>query len=143
MIRSASLALSLAAITGSVPAQCSTLTITGTGAPGTTLTAHLDGSSAHALAVLVVGSTQGVTPIDLGPLGTLTLGVEPQFFVPLGLTNAAGDLSRSTSVPDVVPDVPGLDLFGQAATLSCTLTSVPSIIWTLCASNVVGFHFGN
>lgn len=143
MIRSAFLALSLAAVAGTVPAQCATLVITGSGAPGTMLTARLDGSSAHALAVLVVGSTQGVRPIDLGPLGTLTLGVEPQFVVPLGLTNAAGDLSRSTVVPDVVPDAPGLDLFGQAVTLAFTLTSTPSIIWTLCASNVVGFHIGN
>ena len=146
MLRNALFVLSLAAVGGAVSAQqCATLAVTGTGAPGTTMTFSIDGSAANAFAFLVVGQAQGTLAVDLGPIGSLTLGVLPDFILPLGMTNLAGDVSLAAEVPNV--QVPGQDLFGQGVTLGFTLptmppTGIPNLAWTLCASNVLGFHFG-
>ena len=127
-------------------AQCATLTVTGTGAPGTSLTFDLNGTDVHAFAMLAVGQTQGTTTIPMGPLGSLTLGLATPFIpLPLGFTNASGDVSRSISIPSGVTW--GVDLFGQGVTALFTFTppappTPPSFSLTFCASNVAGFHVG-
>jgi len=147
MLRNALFALSIAAIGGAVSAQnCATLAVTGNGAPGTTLSFSIDGSAANAFAFLVVGQAQGTLAVDLGPIGSLTLGVLPDFILPLGMTDLAGDVTLAAEVPNM-PSIPGQDLFGQGVTLGFTLptlppTGIPNFAWTLCASNVLGFHFG-
>jgi hypothetical protein len=147
MLRNALFALSIAALGGAVSAQqCATLGVTGTGAPGTTLTFSLDGSTPNAFAFLVVGAAQGSLAVDLGPIGSLTLGVLPDFILPLGATDLAGDASLAANVPPA--PVPGQDLFGQGVTLGFTLptvppTGIPNLAWTLCVSNVVSFHYGS
>jgi hypothetical protein len=126
-------------------AQCATLSVTGTGAPGTTLTISIDGTAANAIAFVAIGETQGSTSIPLGPLGTLDLGLAMPFIpVPVGLTDASGDASLAIAVPAQFPG--GLDLFAQGITLAFTFTppTGPGFPFSLtsCTTNVVGFHVG-
>ena len=127
--------------------SCATLTVAGTGAPGTTLTFNFDGQASGAFAFLAVGATQGTTSIPFGPLGTLTLGLDAPFLtLPLGMTNASGDASASIPVPNGFPL--SLDLFAQGLTAELTITppsppNPPTISLTFCTSNVAGFHIGS
>lgn len=136
--------LVLASLVAAASAQCSTLSVTGSGAPGTTLQVALDGNSPNAIAWLVLGETQGTTAINLGPLGTLTLGLAAPFTpAPMGMTNLQGDASLTINVPTTLPTT-GLDLFAQGVTLGFTFTPGPNPFgFNWCASNVVGFHIGN
>jgi hypothetical protein len=119
---------------------CATMTVAGTGAPGTSLTFNFDGQASGAFAFLAVGATQGTTSIPFGPLGTLTLGLDSPFLsLPLGMTDASGDVSVSIPVPNGFPA--SLDLFAQGVTAELTFTP-PIIGLTFCTSNVVGFHIG-
>ena len=76
MLRSLLLASMFAA---TAAAQCATLSVTGTGAPGTAITISIDGTTANAIAFVAIGDTQGSTSIPLGPLGTLSLGLAMPF----------------------------------------------------------------
>ena len=53
-------------------AQCSTLTVTGTGKPGTSLELKLTGAHQNALVFLGLSQSAGTTSFKFGPLGTLT-----------------------------------------------------------------------
>ena len=132
----------LGLLAANASAQCSTLTVTGTGAPGTSLTFDINGTDSHAFALLAVGQTQGTTTIQLGPLGSLTLGLATPFIpVPLGLTNTSGDISRTINIPSAATF--GVDLFGQGVTAAYSFQPTsPYISVTFCTSNVVGFHVG-
>lgn len=134
----------LASLVAAASAQCSTLSVTGSGAPGTTLQVALDGNSPNAIAWLVLGEAQGTTAINLGPLGTLTLGLAAPFTpAPMGTTNLLGDAALTINVPTALPTT-GLDLFAQGVTLGFTFTPGPNPFgFNWCASNVVGFHIGN
>ena len=119
-------------------AQCATLTVTGTGAPGTDLQFHLDGQASNAFAFVAAAFTQGTTTISFGSLGALTLGLDSQFLaLPLGMTNSSGDASTSIGVPGFFP-LP-IDLFAQGATAA--LSFIPFGL-SFCASNVTTFHVG-
>ncbi|HEU4419885.1 MAG TPA: hypothetical protein VFT55_13215 [Planctomycetota bacterium] len=121
--------------------SCATLTVAGTGAPGTTLTFDFDGQASGAFAFLAVGATQGTTSIPFGPFGTLTLGLASPFLsLPIGITNASGDVSLAVPVPNGFPA--SLDLFAQGVTAELTFTP-PTIALTFCTSNVAGFHIGS
>ena len=125
---------------------CATLSVSGTGAPGTALTFSLDGQASGAFAFLAVGPTQGTTSIAFGPLGTLTLGLaSPLLTLPLGPTDASGDASVVVPVPNGFPA--SLDLFAQGVTAELTFTppsppTPPTFGLTFCTSNVAGFHIG-
>src|SRR5262245_19021353 len=85
-------------VAGVATAQsCGTLAITGTGAPGTTLTYSITGATARGYVTLAVAEDTGTTTINLGALGlNLTLGLDtPILPVPLGRANSSGDLTRS------------------------------------------------
>lgn len=131
---------------GASAQQCSTLAATGTGAPGTTVTFDVSGGSAHAMTVLLAGETQGSTTVNLGPLGSLTLGLDMPFApLPLGMTNMTGDLSRTFTVPSAA--TLGFDLYGQALSIGFSFAMPPGGGWptfqfTTCTSNVVPFHVG-
>ena len=152
MIRSCLLSVSLLSFAAAASAQCSTLSVAGTGAPGTSLTFVLDGSTANALAFLAVADTQATRPVDLGPLGSFTLNVDPYLALPIGLSDAAGNVTLGASVPNITA-IPGMDLFAQGVTASFGLTlppigslppsGFPSLAFTFCVSNVVGFHYGS
>ena len=89
--------LGLLAANGS--AQCATLTVTGTGAPGTSLQFHLDGQASGAFAFVAAAFTQGTTTISFGSLGSLTLGLDSQF---LALPGASGIevVSAASTAPE-------------------------------------------
>ena len=142
MLTKSIVSVCLGLLAANASAQCSTLAITGTGAPGTSLTFDLNGTDSHALALLAVGETQGTTTIQLGPLGSLTLGLATPFIpVPLGFTNTSGDISRTINIPSSATF--GVDLFGQGVTAAYAFSpTAPHFSVTFCTSNVVGFHVG-
>ena len=136
----------LGLLAANATAQCATLTVTGTGAPGTALQFQFDGTANPAFVLLLVGQTQGTTTVPLGPFGSLTLGLATPFIpVPLGFTDASGDVSRSINVPSAT--TLSLDLFAQGVSTAWVFTppsppTPPSLSLTFCASNVAGFHLG-
>jgi hypothetical protein len=120
-------------------AQCGTLTATG-GAPGSTLDLALHGD-ANAFAIIAFGQTAGTTTINIGTIATLTLDLAMPFApVPIGMTNASGDASRSIRIPATLP---GQDLLLQGLTASFSFTPPASFGLTFCTSNVVSVHVGS
>jgi hypothetical protein len=145
MLRSLLLASMFAA---TAAAQCATLSVTGTGAPGTALVFTIDGTTANAFAFVAIGDTQGSTSIQFGPLGTLSLGLAVPFVpVPVGPTDSNGDASLTINVPAQFPG--SLDLFAQGITIGFTPPSGPPTgpgipsLFSFCSTNVVAFHVGN
>jgi hypothetical protein len=91
------------------------------------------GATADSLTFVVIGH-DGTTTIPL-PGGGLVLGVDSPFLpLPLGVTDAAGDVSQSATVPANIP--PGViqnDTFTvQAVTVS--FTTMP-FAFSFCVSN--------
>jgi hypothetical protein len=122
--------------------SCASLSITGTGAPGTSVTFAVDGTAAGAIAALAISDAAGTTAINLGPLGSLTLGVASPFIpLPLGMTDANGDISRTIQIPN--GNIPGVDLVGQGVTIAFTLNGPGLPTLTFCTTNVVSFHLGS
>ena len=120
-------------------AQCGTLTATG-GAPGTNLDLALHGD-AHAFAIVAFGQTAGTTTINFGTIATLTLDLAMPFApVPIGMTDASGDASRSIRVPT---GLPGQDLLLQGLTASISFTPPATLGLAFCTSNVVSVHVGS
>ena len=144
MLRQALLAASTARLASFASAQaCAALSVTGTGAPGTDLVFTLDGSTAGAFAALAVGDTTGTTTLNFGSLGSLTLGLASPFIpLPLGMTDASGDITRTLHVPNVT-SIPGVDLFGQGVTFTFTFNGPGLPTLTFCTTNVVPFHLGS
>jgi hypothetical protein len=118
-------------------AQCATLTVIGTGAPGTNLQFHLDAQASDAFAFVAASFTQGPTTISFGPFGSLTLGLGSFVLLPLGLTNSSGNASTSLGVPSWFPLQ--IDLFTQGGTAEFSF--IPFGL-QFCTSNVTTFHFG-
>ena len=113
ILRPAALLLSLSLLAAPAMAQgpCSDLTVTG-GAAGTTATFDLTGADPNAPATLAVGSTAGTTTFNIGPLGTLSLGLATPFgVIPMGMTDANGDVSLSLNIPSAISQQ--VDLFGS------------------------------
>jgi hypothetical protein len=151
MRRQSLIALSLLSLVATGSAQtCATLTVTGSGAPGSTLEFQLPNPTADAFAFLAIGGTEGTTTLDFGPLGSLTLGLDQPFApVPLGLTDASGSASLSIAIPANAA-FPQADLFAQGVVVSVSFappagppSSVPPLSLTFCTSNVVGFSVGS
>ena len=141
MQRHTLLAAAASLLTSFAAAQsCSTLTVTGTGAPGTSVTFAVDGTAAGAFAILAVSDAAGTTTLNFGSIGTLVLGVNSPFIpLPLGMTDASGDVSRTVNVPN--GNIPGVDLVGQGVTVEVAFTGGLSL--TFCTSNVATFHLGS
>lgn len=118
--------------------NCGTLAVTGAGTAGTTLDFSLTGATANSFAVVFVGENTGSTPIRLGMGTTLTIGLATPFFpLPLGRTDANGDVARQFTVPTRATTQHAVN--GQAATF--TLTWRPFSLGG-CTSNVVPFNVG-
>ena len=129
-----------------ISTSCADLAVTGTGAPGTDLTFALTGAEPHAHAWAMIGFAQGTTTINIGPLGTLELGlVEPFHPKPMGQTDANGDATDTLFVPPGLPF--SLDLFAQAFSWSVNVThghhGPATVTLTFCTSGVEGFHIGS
>jgi hypothetical protein len=131
--------LSSLLLAAAATAQCGTLTATG-GAPGTNLDLALHGD-AHAFAIIAFGQTAGTTTINFGTIATLTLDLAMPFApVPIGMTDANGDASRSIRIPATLP---GQDLVLQGLTASFSFTPPMTVGLTFCTSNVVSVHVGS
>lgn len=119
--------------------NCSTLAVTGSGAPGTTLTLALTGGDPNTLAMVALGASTGSTQIGFGPLGSLSLGIaQPQGLIPLGRTDANGDATLSIKLPNAT--LPTLTLYGQAITATLQAGRPPQLAF--CTSNVEMFMIG-
>lgn len=134
------LALATALTAGLAQAQaCSSLTVTGSGAPGSDLDFALTGAGANAFALAAIGETAGSTSIQFGALATLDLGLDRPFFVlPLGRTDTNGDVTQTFTVPNV-PSMQNLN--AQAFTADISFMP-PTIGLTFCTSDVVAFTIG-
>jgi hypothetical protein len=129
-----------AALCAAAHAQCASLAVTGTGAPGTSLTLAIDGTAANQFAFLIVGQTAGSSSLAVGPFGTINLGLaQPWSPVPIGQTDQNGDVSLTVQVPTSVPATIGL--FAQGLTLGFTIGQGPPSL-SSCTTNVVGFSIG-
>ena len=144
MLRSTLFVTSLACLAATASAQsCATLAITGTGAPGTSLNVSVDGPAGPAIVFLVAGEQQGSLSFNLGPLGTLNLGLaDVALVLPLGMADAQGDVSRAIPIPAGLPATISVDVFGQSVGLGWSFQPLPPT-FSLCTSNVVGFHIGS
>ncbi len=120
--------------------SCSDLTISGSGAPGGTLTFDLTGADANALALMAVGDTTGSTTVS-NPLLTVTIGLASPFgIVPLGMTDGNGDASLSVTMPTA--PIPLTTLHAQAMTVAFSFGSGrPSL--DACTSDVEQFQIGS
>lgn len=116
--------------------SCSDLAIRGTGQPGTPLVFAVRGATADAPTVLVLGPNAGSTTIRFGALRSLTIGLDRPFIVlPLGRTDANGDLVRTVTVPANVARQHALH--GQAVTVDGRRRAR-----TFCESDVEAFTIG-
>jgi hypothetical protein len=139
--------LALAAIAGllvvlSAPARaqaCSDLSVTGTVNPGQTLTIAVTGATPDSFTALAVGEETGSTTLNFGPLASLTLGLASPFAIlPLGVTDANGDVSVSFDIPSApanAPSLPNLTLNAQAVTASFSFGMGPPGL-SFCVSDV-------
>lgn len=124
-----------------ITTSCSDLSITGTGAPGTSLDFEVSGADARALAVLGIGMP-GSSSFAVGPLGTLELGLAPGYMIRImGITDGSGYCADSIWIP------PGLhfslDLSAQVATADFVHSPPGRPSLEFCTSDVEAFHVGN
>ena len=133
----AALASTLALTAVAAAGTCSTLAITVTpDATGFVNDIAIDLTGAHpdSLALLAFGETLGTTTIST-PLGGLDLALASPFnLIPLGMTDANGDVAMATSAPAGI----GLDLHAQAITAGLT-PGFPLPSFDFCVSNVADF----
>ena len=102
-LQGALIALALAA-TVSAQVTTSSLTVTGTINVGQTVTAAVTGAVPNAISFLGAGPTLGTTTFNLGPLTTFSVGLaQPFIILPMGMTDASGNVSLSASVPANLP----------------------------------------
>src|SRR5262245_48444733 len=93
-------ALSALFLAASAYSQCSLLAVSGTVNPGDTVVVAVAGAAPNSATLLVAGPHPGSTTIDLGPLGSVTIGLaQPFSIVPIGVTNDEGSLSFSSTFP--------------------------------------------
>jgi hypothetical protein len=117
--------------------HCSTLSVEGTGNPGTHLTFALSHADPLAPAAIFIADHPGHTVLTFGSLGSLTLGLSQPFLtVAMGITNEHGQASLVANVP---LHLPGLALNAQATSVRVTHEHPPL---RFCPSNVVPFHVG-
>ena len=131
------LSLSLALPTAAQ--SCADLTVTGDGTSGTTLTFDLTGAQANAPAFLLLGATAGEFSIDLGPLGSIDLGLMPPFIpVPIGRSDDAGAASVAFDLPDRSMTQRTLNAQGMTLALS-----IRPLALDVCTSDVEAFSIGD
>lgn len=97
-------AIAAIVLSSSVAAQnTATLAITGTVNSGQTLAVNVNSNLTGALCALVAGSP-GSTTINYG-LGSLTLAVDLQAVIPLGMTDATGACGFTQTIPTLPANV--------------------------------------
>lgn len=150
---------SLGLLAATASAQCATYSVSGSGSAGGSLTFSFNGSAAGAFVFGVIGQTEGSLPINLGMLGSLTLGItDPQAILPIGIANAQGDASLTLSIPSNVPNPGSTNLKSQGVSLGVSGLptgggggpgggpgggGMPNLGFSWCTSNVVSFTLGS
>jgi hypothetical protein len=128
------------ALPASAQDACSTLEVTSAihpVRPLQTVTIEVEGSLPNAPVFLVVGETLGQTKVDLRALGVVMLDLEQPFQTyPLGLTDGAGNLQRSTTIPSDL----GLVFHAQAVSLKLRRNAGGKPMADVCVSNVTTFE---
>lgn len=134
MYKSAFVAV-LAGTAALAPAQCGILTVSGSVNPAQTITLDLSFAPSYGQAFLFAGDTLGSTFIDLGPIGSFTLGLASPFVLqPIGATSATGDLTYSFGIPASTPTAALPPAFSFQI-VTATLNAVPPPLLSLCVSN--------
>ncbi|MHC5062501.1 MAG: hypothetical protein ACYTG5_00845 [Planctomycetota bacterium] len=135
--------LAAAALALPLSAQCGSMTVSGSGAAGDTLTFEVSGVAADAFVVLLAGKEAGDFSFSFGPLGTLNLGLVPPF-IPFGVvkSDADGNATIEKTIPGRIPF--NVDLHGQAASVEFgfNMGQIPPIGFNFCETNVVDFTVG-
>ncbi len=121
---------------------CSKLEVKGTGKAGTSLEILYSGGAPRSLAWLAAGPQSGSTSIDIGPLGTLKLGLATPFvLLPVGRTDTSGNLSLKVMVPKGATTA--TELYAQMITSKLTISREPvKLSLEFCTSNVVKVSVG-
>ena len=133
------LAASLVLAAGVASQACSKLTATGS---STGVSLELTGGTPNAVTFLAFGEQAGTTKFDFGPLGTLELGLaSPLMVLPIGRTDAKGDLSLKVDFPKPVP---AFEVKAQADNAKLDVSGGPLTTLTLkfCTSNVADVKGG-
>lgn len=122
------------------PPTCSTLSITGNGAPGTTLTFDIQGPRLR-YAFALVADNAGLTTLST-PGFHLELGIETIWFtLPLGFTDLQGNASADINLPQALTPA---TYHAQGIVFDFVPTTSPSgPAVTLCTSNVEAFSVGS
>ena len=121
-------------------AQCSKLTVDGTGKAGTTLKFTLSGAAKRKPAVLFFALKTGKTTIKVGPLGTLELGLaSPVIPLFMRMTDAKGTATTSIRVPNGAKTA--ISLHGQGTSVELVIRRGPPSL-KFCTSNVAAFKIG-
>jgi hypothetical protein len=126
--------LAIAVIAAPSFSQCSTLTVAGTINPGETVTVSVSGATPDSLTFIAIGDP-GSTTIPF-PGGGLVLGLESPFLLlPLGVTDASGDVSQSATVSLNIPAgvIQDYTFTVQAVTVSFGTSWPPT--FSFCVSN--------
>ena len=135
LLRAGALTAAIFCLPAVAGTECADLSVTTTPDPGGTtqdVTLAVTGSFDNALTFMAVGQTEGTTTFDF-PLGSLTLGLELPFaIIPIGVTDAAGDLSLSFTTPAGT----GITLFLQSASIDFTIGGGGPPSLDFCESNV-------
>jgi hypothetical protein len=134
---------------------CSTLTVTGTVNPGQTVTIDVTGATPESITILAIAKDPGSTTLNFGPFGTLVLDLDSPFIpLPIGFTDAAGDLTWAVSIPaNASPNAfQTADAYLQAVTVDVTrpgggMPGMPPMgpflpTLSFCVSNVATLHIG-
>ncbi len=130
--------LVLGALAATASAQtCSTLAVSGTGAPGTNLTFTLTGQPVGSIGILFLGDTTGSTSLAFGTLATLELGLA-QPFIPVPMMTRPTGTTLTVRVPN---QVTAMSLFAQGTGASLDITGTTPTL-AFCTSNVVPFSVG-
>jgi hypothetical protein len=126
---------------GTFTPPCSSLSVGGSGQPGSTLIFNLTGAAPQAPAMLLLGVLEGTTVQQIGVLGTLTLGLAHPFTPSMmGLTDATGAATLSINVPP--GNLPLVTKFAQAMTVVFTPPSHGPPSLAFCTSDVESFVYG-
>ena len=131
MLRQILAAGALAGLAATASAQCSSLAATNNAGA---VTLDMTGAGAMSFSFFLVGDTTGTTPISIGNLGSVTLGLAAPFVpVPAGWTDMNGDVSLTFDLPATLP---AGDYYAQGLSIGFNITPGTGVTFDLCESNV-------
>ncbi|MFN3240266.1 MAG: hypothetical protein ACE37K_02010 [Planctomycetota bacterium] len=134
MLRTAILAAAALSFVNVASAQCATVTAANNAGE---ISIDLDGSDPMRFAFVVLGDTQGTTPINLGNFASFDLGLAAPFVpAPLGLTDMNGDASLTFTPPTTAP---AGTYYVQGVTVGFDIVPGTGLSLDVCVSDVASF----